>query len=704
MPRLGLGLAKIRDGDLNAGREEIETAVILDPNNSLVRSYMGKAYYEEKRDKLAESQLEIAKELDPNDPTPWLYDAIRKQTVNRPVEALGDLQTSTELNNNRSVYRSALLLDDDAAARSASRGRIYRDLNFGEHAIREGWASVNANPDDYAGHRLLSDSYISSPRHERARVSELYQSQLLQPINLTPVQPQLGEANLFILDSAGPSSVAFNEFNPLFARDRLTVQTSGVVGGNNSWGNDAVFAGVEGRMSFSLGQFHFETDGFRENNDYQQDTLNAIVQFAIAPDTSLFAEVRSTDSQQGDLQLLFDPTNFIPNLRQSEEAHAIRLGLRHALSPRSQVLASAIYQTASLSATIDPVFDIESDIDGYSLELQHRYRGVSWWAVSGLRYIKNNVDELQEFAIPVPDPPFLLESSDLLKYDRNNLGGYIYASIFLPAELQIVVGASVDRLRGQVVDKSLFNPKIGLIWQPLHGTTIRVAGFRTLQEPTISRQNQEPRLEPTQVAGFNQLFFGAEGVQARRFGAGLDQVVTDRLIMGIEVSKRESEIPQIIAGLPEPVDVVDADESQVRSYAYWRPVSFLAIRGEYQYEKTDYNGVTFAEGFSKLSTHRIPIGASLFSRRGLSVDAGWTYVDQEGLFGELVPPFGMVRGSARFSVLDLDVTYRLPHRLGTVSVKASNLLNREFQFQDTDPENPQILPERFVVGRFTLAF
>ena len=61
LPRLGLGLALIRSGELVAGRAEIENAVILDPGNALIRSYMGKAYYEEKRDGLAASQLEIAK-------------------------------------------------------------------------------------------------------------------------------------------------------------------------------------------------------------------------------------------------------------------------------------------------------------------------------------------------------------------------------------------------------------------------------------------------------------------------------------------------------------------------------------------------------------------------------------------------------------------------------------------------------------------
>ncbi|MGH8569699.1 MAG: tetratricopeptide repeat protein, partial [Gammaproteobacteria bacterium] len=159
LPRLGMGLAKIRDGDLDAGTKEIEIAASLDPNNSLVRSYLGKAYYEQKRGGLAETEFEQAKLLDPKDPTPWFYDAIQKQTTNRPVEALHDLQKAIDLNDNRAVYRSRLLLDQDLAARSAALGRIYRDLGFEQRALVEGWKSVSTDPGDYSGHRLLADSY-----------------------------------------------------------------------------------------------------------------------------------------------------------------------------------------------------------------------------------------------------------------------------------------------------------------------------------------------------------------------------------------------------------------------------------------------------------------------------------------------------------------------------------------------------------------
>ena len=282
LARLGLGLAKIREGDVEEGTNDLETAVSLDPDNAIMRSYLGKAYYELKNDGYAGTELTIAKEMDAKDPTPWFYDAIRKQTTNRPVEALHDMQKAIELNDNRGVYRSKLLLDEDLAARSASLGRIYNDLGFQQLGLVEGWKSVNADSSNYSAHRLLADNYAALPRHEIARVSELLQAQLLQPINVTPMQPQLAESNLLIFDGLGPQSPSFNEFNPLFARNRFALQASGIYGSNNTWGNEVTQSGLLNNFSYSLGQYHFETDGFRENNDLKQDIYNGFAQIAIS--------------------------------------------------------------------------------------------------------------------------------------------------------------------------------------------------------------------------------------------------------------------------------------------------------------------------------------------------------------------------------------------------------------------------------------
>jgi hypothetical protein len=67
-------------------------------------------------------------------------------------------------------------------------------------------------PANYSAHRFLSDTYGRLPPHQIARVSELLQAQLLQPINVNPIQPQLNETNLNIITGAGPARAAFNEY------------------------------------------------------------------------------------------------------------------------------------------------------------------------------------------------------------------------------------------------------------------------------------------------------------------------------------------------------------------------------------------------------------------------------------------------------------------------------------------------------------
>ena len=280
LPRLGLGLAKIRKGDLEEGGREIEIAAGLDSGNSLIRSYLGKTYYEEKRTELDGREYATAKKLDPNDPTPWFYDAIRLQTVNRPVEALHNYQKAIELNDNRAIYRSKLLLDSDLAARQSSLARIYNNLGFQQRALVEGWQSVNTDPSNFSAHRFLSDSYAALPRHEIARVSELLQSQLLQPINITPIQPRLAESNLFLIGSQGPATAGFNTYNPLFNRNQAVLQADGLVGSNSTWGAEGIVSGIYDKLSLSAGYTHFETDGWRENADQNDDIANVFAQWS----------------------------------------------------------------------------------------------------------------------------------------------------------------------------------------------------------------------------------------------------------------------------------------------------------------------------------------------------------------------------------------------------------------------------------------
>ncbi|MFO7643657.1 MAG: FecR domain-containing protein [Desulfosarcina sp.] len=344
LPRLGMGLARIRDGQLEQGRAEIEIAASLDPNNSLIRSYLGKAFFEEKRIGLDEREYQIAKELDPNDPTPHFYSAIAKQTTNRPVEALRDFETAKELNDNRAVYRSRLLLDSDLAARSAATARIFNDLGFGQRGLLEGFNAVNADPTNFSAHRFLADTYATLPRHEIARVSELLQSQLLQPSNMTPIQPSLAESNLFLISSGGAANTSFNEFNPLFNRNRTAVQAGGMLGENDTWGGEGVVSGVYDKLSMSAGYSQFATDGWRTNSDQDDKISNIFAQWEVSSRTSVQAEYRYRETERGDTQLGFFSDNFRPYLRQEDQTDTVRLGFRHVFSPSHTLIGNFQYQ------------------------------------------------------------------------------------------------------------------------------------------------------------------------------------------------------------------------------------------------------------------------------------------------------------------------------------------------------------------------
>ena len=55
-------------------------------------------------------------------------------------------------------------------------------------------------------------------------------------------------------------------------------------------------------------------------------------------------------------------------------------------------------------------------------------------------------------------------------------------------------------------------------------------------------------------------------------------------------------------------------------------------------------------------------------------------------------------------VFDASIDFRLPNRRGSIELTAKNLLDEEFRFQDTDPENPHVFPDRFFAVRFSLSF
>jgi Flp pilus assembly protein TadD len=656
LARLGLGLAKIRDGNLKQGRKDIEIAANLDPNNSLIRSYLGKSYFEEKRTSLADNQFNLAKERDPKDPTPYFYSAIQKQSINRPVEALHDVEKAIELNDNRAVFRSSLHLDRDLAARSASQGRIYNDLGFQQLGLLEGWKSVNKDASNYSAHRLLADNYAALPRHELARVSEILQSQLLQPNNITPIQANLAETDLFVLNGLGPSDLSFNEFNPLFEYNRISLQTSGLYGGNNTWGDNVALSGIKDNVSFSLGQFHFESDGFRQNNFLKKDLYNAFVQAKVTDNLNLQAEYRHEDRSNGYLLSNFYQ-KFSPNFNEKTSLDSYRVGGRYAFNPSSSIIGSLIYQDVNKKRVYNYVdsdgdtvdFSNQRERNGFIAELQHIYDSSNLDMVSGFSHINQNGFLKDGFGINDTSPT------------RTNI--YNYSKLSINNKLQVTVGVGVDLINiKNSFNRNRVNPKFGIEWTPSAKTTFRAATFRGMSINQTSSQT----IEPTQVAGFNQLFDDPNGTLAWRYGAGIDHKFSKYIKSGLEYSERILNIPEVST---------ERTEQLARAYIYLTPIEQFSLSSEYYYERINQPLGSIGP-FQLAESHRIPMTLSFFHPSGLALKIKNTFVHQSGLFASCVDcSQTAIPGNSNFYVVDLNLSYRIPRRYGIVSFGINNLFD-----------------------------
>lgn len=712
LPWLGLGLAKIRQGELEAGRRDMEIAAGLDGNSALLRAYLGKAYFEENRNALAAEQFAAAAELDPNDPTAFLYDGIRLQTENQPVAALSQVERSIALNDGRAVYRSRLALDADRAARQTSLARVYNDLGFTQLGLNQSTRSLALDPGNSSAHRFLSDSYLPVRRREISRVSELLQAQMLQDVNLNPVQPSVSETNLNIVTRGGPADAGFNEFTPLFERNGAQLNVTGLVGDNATYGGEGVVSGLYDRFSVSGGGFYYDTDGWRANNDLNHKIGSFFAQAAITPKLNIQGEFRHRDSEFGDLPFNFDRNAFLSDSNTEQTVDMARLGLRYSPTANADILVSFIHserdekqnQAFTLNDPVAGPLDIENDArlndDANQIETAGIYRWdrVNLTAGYGYYNVERDVRIDTSFAgVPLPDFRQKPEITDHR--------GYLYTNIVYPDPVTWTLGFSVDRYREEDLEVDKINPKVGAQWAVTPDVTLRAAYFRVVKPPLVANRT----LEPTQVAGFNQFFDDVNATASTRWGVGADWAVTRTLSVGAEMTWREFDEPTTEVTGPSSTSArtENGEEELHRLYAYWAPLERWAFTTGLSYDKYRLDRLEGDPLPDKVETISAPLTATYFDPGGFFAGAGVSYVHQKV---ERLPGFSN-EGTSTFAVVDAGIGYRLGNRRGIASLSVRNLLDTAFQYQDDsyrefrdEPYVGPYFPERTMVARVNLNF
>lgn len=483
LARLGLALALIQKGKIEEGRAEMEMAVMLDPGSSLLRSYLGKTYATQNQNDWADTQYQLAKNLDPNDPTPWFYQAHLKHEENKPGEALVLITTAIEKNDNRAVYRSRMFLDSDAAARSANLAGIYKNSGFKHTATVTAANAVTQNPMDFAGHFALTAAYTGEASTQILRAREALLTRILAPIGARALPVGVGEVGIPVYPWISPGFNGLNEYSSLFTKPGFSGNFSAFNGSQKSRGLDWTAQAYRNRTSISGGQYSYFSNGYDSNNDLDIKLNEGTIHHQMTDKIKLFGNVSKKDDASGDRDNPVYSSLYDETLRRKNSTNKTQLGLNYQATNNTQINSYITqYQTdANTKSTIfvAPDFQIESNlsskIDEEDWELNIKNKFENLVVSSGIQQEKVKI-RLQS---PITGA---WEQTDDTKFSQ------IYATMHHQTLKDLAYTGGIKYYEWSnnpdqiIVDDSKFGYDVGLSWRAANNLDIAFAKWNSIAE------------------------------------------------------------------------------------------------------------------------------------------------------------------------------------------------------------------------------
>lgn len=715
--RMGLGLTRIRQGQLQAGREDLELAASLDPENPLFRAYLGRAYAEEGRVQDATEQYARAQRNDPQDPTAFFFSALLMAENNQPVSALAQMQEALARNENRAVYRGEALIDEDKALRLANSIALMSELGAEDAARTQASASISENPNSGVAHRAYGNALASLPRGGDAQRSEYLQAMLNEPLGVLPpplfqsegvqrgsLAPQRG-----FLRSVESAQISLNEFSAVFRPVQWQGNFDGIVGGQNTSGQQIQVAGKYDRIGWSFSELSFRTDGFGPYNRLENMAWRGNLQADLTQSTRLGIEKLQYHSNREDIIYPQEPFDFYRPQQVDDKLDRNRLGIRQRIGDTHEfsiwgtwedTRQNIFVQPTIYNLLTEPLRQIAKDRVFVS-EFQYRFHS------DMLNLIVGNSSGRSDQSYEV--------NSSISNSVNKVRAQYLYATLRLPNEFQVEIGQSRDNQKGSSsgINQGITNPKYGLRWQPFEGGSFRLADYRTVNQLLSSGGT----LEPTQIAGFTQRYVDSYndtfGVREHTQVIGWDQRLAYGVSWGISLSSRHITIPIPQVGIEIPWS--DKDE---RAYIAW------AVPQPSAKQWLGVWDTTFTLGFDRQSLKRdesfvgneeitqyrpahMRLGATFYHPAGWGlrvaatrVHAAGVYQTYDELYNAVLKPF-----DERFWSVDAALTYRFPSKRGEIALGAKNLNNHHSQtYLELDVQNPRFAAQRLVYGRLVLNF
>ena len=568
---LGRGLLRIHSGDAAGGRRDLQVAVTVEPQRAILRSYLGKAFANVYDDQHAQKEFAMAQSLDPNDPTVWLYRALLDERENRVNDAVRDLEKSQQLNDNRSVYRSQLLLDQDRAVRGANLANIYSDDAMPDVSMREAVRAVNSDYANYSAHLFLANSYylLLDPNRINLRYETPYDSEYLIANLLAPV----GAGTL-------SQQVSQQEYSKLFEHNDVGAVFDSQYLSHGDWQENGAEYGSYGNTAFAFEQGYTHTRLYRANSDLSDTSYDFQLKQQITPRDSVYAQVAFDNSSGGNLIQYYDQgsaTNAPYRYADRQDPNLVA-GFHHEWAPGVDTLflAARLEDKYTVTNPLSPAYltvkndpgtpilllqpflsseDYDSALVIYSIEAQQIWQTHQFTTIAGVRYQNGNFDTINfqqtsDLAVGGIFPsPTIADQHETADFERETL--YDYEQWQPLDSLRFIAGVSYDRIKIPEIFRYVpissdtttgyhLSPKGGIIWTPGPDTTIRAAYS---QSAGGASYDQSFQLEPSQVAGFNQAFrslipeavAGANaGATFTTYGVSIEQKLPTQTYLALE--------------------------------------------------------------------------------------------------------------------------------------------------------------------------
>jgi len=705
LPLLGLGLTKIHAGDFGAGKTEIERAVHLEPTRAIYRSYLGKAFFELDHEERAAREYEEAIRLDPNDPTPFLYRGFYQLSKNRLVDALADVEHSFALNNNRAIFRSSLLLDQDLAVRSAGLSKIFTQLGFSQSAQLEAVNALSKDATNFSAHRLLADSR-KEIFYADASLSEQRIADLLAPLSFNLFSSLGGQASL-------------NEYDALFDQsEHRTFIEAEYDQGADRLATTATHSGKTAKMGYAMAASTAMGDGSKSGNYNRDSRLDAALRFQVAPDQRLLLDAHGIYNKVVDYGA--EPQEVEFNLGGGGIGYNYRFDANSTVlidtsATRQRLLQSSFDATRTVDSTqifegvedtlLDDLF-LDQMLNEYVTAVrggaQYIFQSERFSSVAGFQLLHQDPDRNEDSVITEDSLDELggfglrLLSASSTSVDSNDF--YLYPTFHVLPWLDLTAGIVYTDLENEEREvppfiegsssQTKWSPKTGITARPFTNLTLRTAYFESLQKSSLEDQIS---IEPTLIGGITQRFNDLSGTQSRNYGVGADYKIAAETYFGAEYLRRHLTQPQVSANTEIVTDIdnqeqytniaiderydLHLNQDFIRTYVYQVFSPSLVGTLDYRYA---YEDLTDPDIGNSLEMQRAAAQLRYFASNGVFTFGRTAWLQQHGVDN----PF-LDGNTESATLLDAGIGYRLPNRRGIVQFEVLNITDQDFNFDQS---------------------